>query len=62
MFRRPEDLIVKMPMSLIFNGSRIFGDVSGSIRDFDSGRYFEFGSKIGDALVLATGTSPRIIE
>lgn len=55
MFDHPEDVLIKMSMNLLMNQSKIYSKISSCIKDFDNDRYFDFGTKIGDALILATG-------
>ena len=56
-FGNPSLLAQTISYNLLWNYSAINADIQAAIQAWDSGRYFDFGDQIGEALVLAIGTS-----
>ena len=54
-FGNPKLLSERISYNLLWHFSEINGDIKTALADWDKGLYFEFGDKIGEALVRAIG-------
>ena len=53
-FLEPTTFISTVSYNLVWHYSEIHGDIDEAIVDYDTQKYFDFGLKIGEALVIAT--------
>eukprot|EP00357_Protocruzia_adherens_P000288 CAMPEP_0114981338 /NCGR_PEP_ID=MMETSP0216-20121206/5488_1 /TAXON_ID=223996 /ORGANISM="Protocruzia adherens, Strain Boccale" /LENGTH=1455 /DNA_ID=CAMNT_0002342997 /DNA_START=218 /DNA_END=4585 /DNA_ORIENTATION=+ len=59
-FSSPKTLLFKIGESLIVNGKEIFDDVSGAVKDFKNGQYYNGGYQIGVAMATVLDGADNI--
>ena len=53
-FLQPSTFIKTVSFNLVWDYKEIHGDIQEAVADYDKLDYFDFGEKIGEALVAAT--------